>query len=272
MGRGMAGDGVDRGFGVAGLEGQHFKAVPAYHPLGGGQARLAPVGVDFRVVGAAAHGDGLQRLAHVIGQAGGQQARDQYAAVGVDQRGDGMGQAHTGVAQQAAPVAGMVARGARVDTQIEVHAAARAQEQGGPLGRNAGTVGGQEQIGAQRVAVLLADLAQAGGAHFLAHLHQQLEGIAQPALAHCQHLLQCRQIDAVLALVVGRAAAIPAVTVHHHLPGLQAGAPLGGVAAHHVAMAVAEHGKRRVGLGAFGKQEGRATGHGVGPDLAGKTQ
>ena len=91
-------------------------------------------------------------------------------------------------------------------------------------------------------------------------------------IAHGQHLLQGTQVDAVLALVVGGAPAIPAVTVHHHDPGLQACAPLGCVATHHVAVAVAEHGKRGVGLGTFGKQKLGAACHRVGPDLAHKTQ
>lgn len=121
-----------------------------------------PVGVHLRVVSSAADGDGLQRLAHVVGQAGGQQAGHQNAAVGIHQRCDGMRQAYARVGQQAAPVAGMVARRAQLDAQVEVHTTARAQKQSEPLGRNTGAVGGQEQVGLQYIAVLFTHLAQAG--------------------------------------------------------------------------------------------------------------
>ena len=130
-----------------------------------------------------------------------------------------------GVGDQAAPVARVVATRARVDAQVEVHAAARTQEHGGALGAQARSVGGHEQVGIEQCFVGLAQLAQARRAGFLAHLDQVL-GVEAQTPARVQHVGQRLQVDRVLALVVGDAAAVPAAIGLGQRPGRQAGLPI----------------------------------------------
>ncbi len=77
---------------------------------------------------------------------------------------------------------------------------------------------------------------------FLAGLDQPGGVESQPAIARPQDFAQRRQVDGVLALVVGGAAAVPAVALGGQPPGRQAVAPLLVVAAHHVAVGVHQHG------------------------------
>jgi hypothetical protein len=75
-------------------------------------------------------------------------------------------------------------------------------------------------------------------ARFLAGLDQPGGVESQLAVARPQDFAQRRQVDGVLALVVGGAAAVPAVALDPQAPGIAAGVPFGRVAAHHVAVAV----------------------------------
>ncbi|MCY1528037.1 hypothetical protein D9M68_631270 [compost metagenome] len=129
-----------------------------------------------------------------------------------------MGQLDTRVGDQAAPVAGMVAAGAGVDAQVEVQAAARAQEDGGALRAQARPVRSDEQVGREQGAVFIAQLAQAHGAGFLAHF-DQVFGVEPQLAARFQHQPQGFHIDGVLALVVGNAAAVPAAFRFGQRPG-----------------------------------------------------
>ena len=87
--------------------------------------------------------------------------------------------------------------------------------------------------------------AQARRSGFLAGLDQPLHVEAQPA-ARGQHPAQRREVDAVLALVVRGAAAVPAVALHGQRPRREARAPLRVVAQHDVAVAVHEDRGQRV--------------------------
>ena len=103
--------------------------------------------------------------------------------------------------------------------QLEVDGAARTQEHGGLLCVQARAIGRQEQVGSEFILQRCADFVQAGRADFFAHLEQDLGVEAEPAAAHRQHAGQSREVDAVLALVVGCAPAIPAFTVDLQRPG-----------------------------------------------------
>src|SRR4051812_160485 len=100
----------------------------------------------------------------------------------------------------------------------------------------------------------LAKLAQAGRAHFLAGLDQHF-GIEAELAARLQDRRQRADIDAVLALFVGRAAAIEAGSLRLQAPGRQALRPLRILPADHVTVAVGEDGHRRWILDPFSVQE-----------------
>ena len=62
MGLGVGRNRVDRVFRIAGLEGEHFKAVPGEDFFRRGQPRLAPFGVDLGGMGAAVNGQPGDRI------------------------------------------------------------------------------------------------------------------------------------------------------------------------------------------------------------------
>ena len=72
-----------------------------------------------------------------------------------------MRQDDAGIGKQPAPVAGVMAALAQIDDQVDQVAAARAEEQRRPVGRDARTVRGDQEVGLeQAVLVPLAQLAQ----------------------------------------------------------------------------------------------------------------
>jgi hypothetical protein len=171
-------DGVDRLRRVAAAEGQHLQRVPAEHALGRRQAGLAPAGPPRGRRGR------RPRRCRPAPRARGRDGRRPQAlhadAPRPDQAGDGVGQHRARVAQQAAPVARVVAAVAQRQHQVEVGHAARAQEHRGPVGAQARAVAGDQHVGGQRRALRGAELGQAGRAGLLAHLHQPLGVEAQP--------------------------------------------------------------------------------------------
>ena len=173
------------------------------------QARLAPVRVDRRLA--------LGRRQRQAGKRLADRRRDRprlelgepdRAGLGDDGR-DRVGQDDRRIGQQAAPVAGVVAGVAQLDHQIEVERAAAAEEDRRRVRREARPVGGEQQIGRELRLVALADLAQAGRADLLAGLDQHLGVEAEPA-ALGDHDPERGEVDRVLALVVGDAAAVDA--------------------------------------------------------------
>src|SRR5215475_5362509 len=104
--------------------------------------------------------------------------------------------------------------------------------------------------------VLGAKLAQSGGAYFLSHLDQNLYVEAEAA-ALGDDRRERADVDAVLSLVIGRAAAVDARALDGHHPGRKARPPQIVEAADGIAVAVDENGDRGVILHAFGHQEWR---------------
>src|SRR5215472_15844008 len=131
----------------------------------------------------------------------------------------------------------MVPAATQIDAQAEIDDAARAQEQRRPFGCDAWAVGSEKDIGGEEFAVGGAELAQSRRAHFLSRLDQELGIEAEPA-TRAQHGGERAQIDAVLALVVGGAAAIKALAAFLEPPGGEPVDPLPLEAADHIAMPV----------------------------------
>ena len=133
---------------------------PNTFPRPTGRAR--PMRVDGGIVRAAAHVQLGRGLRHRQRDGRRTQAGHGDATARVHQRGDGVRQHDGGVGQQPAPVARVVAAFARAQRQLEIHRAARAHEQRGPLGVQARAVAGQEDIGRQLIAPGLAEAARPG--------------------------------------------------------------------------------------------------------------
>ncbi len=161
----------------------------------------------------------------------------------------------------------MLAAFAKAHFEVEVERAARAEEERRPPGGEARAVGGDQHIGRERRFLLLTQELQARRADLLAGLDQHLEVEAEAA-ARAQHRLERCQVDRVLALVVGGAAAVDAAAFAPELPGLETRAPFALLAADHVAMAVGEHRRRRLFLNALGDEERAVLAGRIGQDPA----
>ena len=120
--------------------------------------------------------------------------------------------------------------------------AARAGRNRRQLRRHARPVRGDQRIRRQMVALRGHELLEAAGPAFLRHLQHEFHIGVQLAAALGQHGFQSREVDGVLALVVRRAAPVPAVPGIGERPGKQPGLPLILKAPHRVAMAVEQHG------------------------------
>ncbi len=90
-----------------------------------------------------------------------------------------------------------------------------------------------------------ADLPQIGRADLLAGLDDEFGIEAELAAARLAHRAQGREIDAVLPLVVSRAAAIDALASGRGLPRIEIVAPFAFHALDHVAVAIGEDGRQR---------------------------
>ena len=137
---------------------------------------------------------------------------------------------------------------AQVHVEMNADAAAAAEEDGRPIGGKPWAVGGEQQIGLQLVAQRCADFIQIRRADLFAHLDQEFGVEPELAAARLAHRAQRGEIDAVLALVVGSAAAIDAVVDRRHLPGIEPAAPFADHAIDDVAVAVDQDGRQRVAL------------------------
>ena len=140
---------------------------------------------------------------------------------------------------------------------MNADAAAATEEDGRPVGGKPRTVGGEQQIGLQLVAQRCADFIQIGRADLFAHLDQEFGVEAELAAARLAHRAQRGEIDAVLALVVGSAAAIDAVVDRRHLPGIEPAAPFADHAIDDVAVAVDQDGRQCVALTMLRDEERR---------------
>src|SRR5712691_2621162 len=160
----------------------------------------------------------------------------------------------SGVGQEPAPITGMMPAVAQIDREVEIHRAAGAEEDRRPLRRQARSVRGDQHIGGEAVLVLPAHLAQARRADLLAGLDQEDRIEAEPA-ARLEDAVERGEVDRVLALVVGGAAAVEPVALLLQAPWRQPVTPLRLQPADHVAMAVAEHGRRGARLAPLGDQD-----------------
>ncbi len=147
---------------------------------------------------------------------------------------------------------------AQIENQVDRVAAAGAEIDGRLAGRDARPVRGDQQIGFQQLLLVpRAELGHAGGAHLFAHLDQHLGVEAEPA-ALGEDRGQRRDIDAVLALVVGGAAAVDAVALDGQGPGRKPRPPQIIETADGVAVAVEQDGDQLGIFDAFRHQERRA--------------
>ena len=167
---------------------------------------------------------------------------------------------------KSAPISGMVPAATQIDAQAEIDDAARAQEQRRPFGRDARAVGGEKEIGGEKLAMAGAKLAQARRTHFLSRLDQELGVEAEPA-ARAQHGGERAHIDAVLPLVVGGAATIEAFASLLEPPGRELVDPLSLQATNDVAMPVSQYRGRRTLFLPFGEEQRPST-RGVGEEAA----
>ena len=169
-----------------------------------------------------------------------------------------MRQDDSGIGQQAAPVAGMMSALAQIDHQVDRVAAAGTEIDRRLAGRDARAIRGDQQIGFQQLLLVpRTELRHAGGPHLLAHLDQHLGVEAEPA-ALGQDRGQRRDIDAVLALVVGGAAAVDAVALDRQGPGRKPRPPQIVETADGVAVAVEQDGDQLGIFDAFRHQERRS--------------
>ena len=132
-------------------------------------------------------------------------------------------------------------------------------------------VRGDEHVRGEQVAVVAAHFAKAQRTDLLAHLDEDL-GVEAEAAPRVQHRLQGGDVDGVLALVVGGAAAVPAIAPFGQAPRRQAFEPLVVLAAGDVAVAVGEYRGKAVRFVAFGKEEGACRRHRVLQDAAAETE
>src|SRR5205823_5182753 len=149
---------------------------------------------------------------------------------------DGVAKDRRGIGKHAAPIARMVPAFAQIDIEMDAVAAAAAEEDGRPLRRQPRSIGRQEQIGLQLLAMGFAHLPQIGRADLLAGLDDEFGIEAELAAAGLAHGAQGREIDAVLALIVSRAAAIDALASGGGLPRIEIVAPFAFHAVDNVAM------------------------------------
>jgi hypothetical protein len=98
-------------------------------------------------------------------------------------------------------------------------------------------------------------------AHLLAHLDEEAQVEAEPP-ARPQDGGEGREVDGMLALVVGHAPPVPTPVPLGHAPGRQTLAPIRLHAAHHVAVAIAQHRDEARVLDALGEEE-RPLGRGL---------
>ncbi len=122
------------------------------------------------------------------------------------------------------------------------------------VGRSGAKRGPSELLAAERL--------EAGRADFFAGFHE--EGRVEPELAALlDDGAQRRDVDRVLRLVVGGAAAVVALALLGHRPGIEPGAPLRLEAPDDVAVAIGQHGRQGGALDAFADQERAARRLGV---------
>ena len=261
---------IDRPVGIAGAKREHLERVPAEHPLGGGQSRFAPIGIDRRSI----------RLAGLdVRERAPDRLRNGRRAAG---RPPGCARARRPSRRSRWRARYRDSPGARPscpndaprradDAEIEIERAAGAQEDRRPVRAKARAVGGDQHVRAQRRRARFAGPSQPGRTDFLAHFHQQL-GVEAESPARSEHLPERGEVDRVLTLVVGRAPPVPAASVRRNLPWRAARGPLAVVPRDDVAVAVDQHRRQRRILDPLGEEHRRRARDRIVPLLAAKAE
>src|SRR5258705_10535099 len=96
---------------------------------------------------------------------------------------------------------------AQVHVEMNPHSPTAAEKYGGTIGRKPWPVGCKKQIGGQLIAQGFTDLAQVRRADLLAGFNDEFGIEAEPAAARLAHGPKRRQLDAVVPLIIGGAAA-----------------------------------------------------------------
>jgi hypothetical protein len=131
----------------------------------------------------------------------------------------------------------------QIDVELDPDAAPAAKKYRGAFRRKTGAVGRQKQIGVQFIAERFTDLAQIGRPDLFTCLDQEFGIEAEPAASRIANGAQGRQIDAMLALVVGRAAAVDTIADRCRLPRIEAVSPFALHAVDDIAMPVHQDGR-----------------------------
>ena len=254
-------DGIDRMLRIPRLEREHLERVPAKHPLCGRKSGFAPALIDRRIERIAADGDVGQRLPDGAGDGRGAQTVYEHDAVFAHDGRNGVRQNDCGIREQPAPVAGVVAAFAQTQREFEADRAAGTQKYGRPFGIDTRPVRRNQDVGGELVAQCGAYRVQPRGAHLLSGFEKQVDVESEPAAAGREHARERAEIDRMLALVVGCAAAVPAVAFDGDRPWIARLAPLCVVAEDDIAMAVHENGRQIGGFAASREQERSASGN-----------
>src|SRR5258708_6449186 len=114
---------------------------------------------------------------------------------------------------------------AQVHVEMNPHSPTAAEKYGGTIGRKPWPVGCKKQIGGQLIAQGFTARAQVRRADLLAGFNDEFGIEAEPAAARLAHGPKRRQIDAVLPLIVGGAAAVNAIVDRRGPPRVQIIAP-----------------------------------------------
>ena len=135
-------------------------------------------------------------------------------------RRERMREQDAGVGEQPAPVARMMAALARVDAQSRSSCAARAEEDGRPFGARRGPSEAMSTSAPTGLAVL-AHISRSPGEPISSPISIRYLAL-KPRRPRVRSTWPAPQVDRVLALVVGDAAAVPAAVALGQLPGRQA--------------------------------------------------
>ena len=160
---------------------------------------------------------------------------------------------------------------AQIDAQREVQRPARAEKQRRRLRLQARPVRGDQHIRRQRLGLGPGERGEAGRAGLFRHLDQQ-GGVEAKRAPGADHRLEGRDVDQVLALVVGGATAIKPVAFGRQPEGVAPRTPSPRHARHHVAMAVVQHRGQACILDPPGDHQRAAARIGVGVDPAVKAE
>ena len=178
---------IDGIAGRSGFERQHLERVPAEHPFPWRQPRLAPIRINLWRIRATVHLAIGNCSAQRVGKRRRLQSIDQDGTSPVHQCADRMHQLRARIAEQAAPIAGMVCALSGSDRELKRRGSAGAEENRRPVQLQPRSVAGNQYVGAELVFVLLRKLPQSAGADLLARFDQHAQVKAQIAAARLQH-------------------------------------------------------------------------------------